>query len=214
MLVYCIQWNINHKLKDCFNHKMAGLSRSFSLPFQHAYHTTTHVWIQQDLSLGLWFFLSRNQAVKWLWIHITLFTKLTSKNISLNTLLASWLTCCWLTNSNNGLVWCIDQIICNLCFSVDGEKLYHGYAIAAGSSKRSAKLAKEQCNEGCPCGTNEGQPNDIHALCTAMLRANDVQEALLAAYVSVFLVYFLGLHLTVVWWWPPFRPALISDPTC
>lgn len=58
--------------------------------------------------------------------------------------------------------------------SVDGIRLYHGYADWARRS---------QCTD-CPCGVNVGQPNDIHILCKEMLRAHDITEDLIAAYVS------------------------------
>lgn len=60
--------------------------------------------------------------------------------------------------------------------SVDGEKLYHGYAT-------SSSRPNVDCNSGCPCGNNRGRPNDIRALCTAMLKAHNVSESLVAAYV-------------------------------
>ena len=72
--------------------------------------------------------------------------------------------------------------------SVDGEKLYHGFAIESSESKRSRQSNKDQCSDGCPCGTNEGQPNDINALCAAMLRAHGVKESLSAAYVSFYII--------------------------
>jgi len=68
--------------------------------------------------------------------------------------------------------------------SVDGEKLYHGMAVESSSSKRSrSSSTKEQCSDGCPCGRDEGQANDINALCSAMLREHGVAESLTAAYV-------------------------------
>ena len=72
--------------------------------------------------------------------------------------------------------------------SVDGEKLYHGFAMESSESKRSRQSNKDQCSDGCPCGTNEGQPNDINALCAAMLRAHGVKESLSAAYVSSYII--------------------------
>ncbi|XP_067928844.1 uncharacterized protein [Watersipora subatra] len=60
--------------------------------------------------------------------------------------------------------------------SVNGVKLYHGYST-------EGRRHQEECNSGCPCGSNQGPPNDIHALCTAMLQEHGVHETLIAAYV-------------------------------
>lgn len=81
-------------------------------------------------------------------------------------------------------------------FSVDGEKLYHGYSTEGG---RSA----QQCTGGCPCGSNKGHPNDIQELCIAMLRTQGVTDPLIAAYVSGQYSTYLMCLLTL---WVPYGP--------
>lgn len=97
-------------------------------------------------------------------------------------------------------------------YSVDGGKLYHGYSTS--SNKR-----KQECISGCPCGNNEGPPNDIKALCSAMLHSQGIAEKLVAAYVSNhcspthhYILPSYHIFIKLISWWPDF-PSHNNKPS-